>query len=45
MTDLKRALRLSGMLMQEGIDEDADEQLRMKFTDKLAELRDGYARR
>ena len=44
MTDLKRALRLSGMLMQEGIDEDADEQLRLKLTDKLAELRDGYSK-
>jgi type III restriction enzyme len=42
MTDLKRALRLSGMLMQEGIDEDADEQLRLKLTDRLAELRDRY---
>ena len=27
MTDLKRALRLAGMLMQEGIEENADEQL------------------
>lgn len=43
MTDLKRALRLSGMLMHEGIDEEADEQLRLKLTDKLAELRDSYA--
>jgi type III restriction enzyme len=43
MTDLKRGLRLSGMLMQEGIDEDADEQLRLKLTDRLAELRDHYA--
>jgi type III restriction enzyme len=44
MTDLKRALRLTGMLMQEGIDEDADEQLRLKLTDRLAELRDGYTK-
>ena len=44
MTDLKRALRLSGMLMQEGIDEDADERVRLAFTDKLAELRDGYTK-
>jgi type III restriction enzyme len=44
MTDLKRALRLSGMLMQEGIDEDADEQLRLTLTDCLAELRDVYAK-
>jgi type III restriction enzyme len=45
MTDLKRALRLSGMLMQEGIDEESDEQLRLKLTDKLAELRDGYTKK
>ena len=45
MTDLKRALRLSGLLMQEGINEDADEQMRLKLTDKLAELRDGYAKK
>jgi type III restriction enzyme len=44
ITDLKRALRLSGMLMQEGIDEDADEKLRLKLTDRLAELRDDYAK-
>lgn len=44
MTDLKRALRLSGMLMQEGIDKDADEKLRRKLTDKLAALRTGYAK-
>lgn len=45
MSDLKRALRLSGMHMQEGISEDADEQMRMKLTDKLAELRDGYRKK
>lgn len=45
MTDLKRALRLSGLLMQEGIAEDADDQLRLKLTDKLAGLRDGYAKK
>lgn len=45
MTDLKRALRLSGLLMQEGIAADADEQMRLKLTDKLAELRDGYAQK
>src|SRR5271166_2223619 len=44
MTDVKRALRLSGMLMQEGIAEDADEQMRLKLTDKLVELRDSYAK-
>lgn len=45
LTDLKRALRLAGMLMHEGIDENADEQLRLKLTDKLAELRDGYTKK
>jgi type III restriction enzyme len=45
MTDLKRSLRLSGLLMQEGIAEDADEQMRLKLTDKLAELRDAYAKK
>lgn len=44
LTDLRRALRLTGMLMQEGIDEEADGALRLKLTDKLAELRDGYAK-
>ncbi len=44
MTDLKRALRLSGLLMQEGIATDADEQMRLKLTDKLMELRDGYGK-
>lgn len=43
MTDLKRVLRLAGLLTQEGIAENADEQARFKLTDKLAELRDGYA--
>ena len=45
MTDLKRALRLSGLLMQEGIAEDADEQMRLKLTDKLAELREAYTKK
>lgn len=40
MGDLKRALRLSGLLVQEGIKEDADGQLRLALTDKLAEIRD-----
>ncbi|MGJ5023346.1 DEAD/DEAH box helicase [Bradyrhizobium oligotrophicum] len=42
MTNIKRALRLAGMLMQEGIAEDVDEQLRLKLTDCLEELRKGY---
>jgi type III restriction enzyme len=45
MTDLKRVLRVSGLLMQEGIDENADEQVRLALTDKLAELRDGYSKK
>ncbi len=45
MTDLKRALRLSGLLMQEGIAEDADEQMRLKLTDKLAEMREAYTKK
>jgi type III restriction enzyme len=44
MTDLKRALRLSGMLMQQGIDADADDHIRSVLTDKLAELRSNYAK-
>jgi type III restriction enzyme len=43
ITDLKRALRLSGMLTQEGIAEKADETLREILTNKLAELGAGYA--
>lgn len=42
MTELKRALRLAGMLTHEGLDQDADERLRQTLTDKLAELRVGY---
>jgi hypothetical protein len=45
MTDLKRALRLSGMLMQEGIEENADEHLRLKLTDKLKDLSEGYTKK
>lgn len=44
MSDIKRALRLSGMLMQEGIAENADEQMRLKLTDKLTSLGTGYAK-
>jgi type III restriction enzyme len=45
MSEIKRALRLSGLLMQEGINPDADEQLREKLTAKLADLRDAYAKK
>ena len=44
LTDLKRALRLTGMLMQEGIDEDADEKLRLELTNRIAQLRDQFSR-
>lgn len=43
MSDLKRALRLAGMLVSTGIDTDADERVRGIFTAKLRELRDEYA--
>ena len=45
MSDLKRALRLAGMLVHDGIAEEADEQLRLKLTDKLDELRTATAAR
>lgn len=44
MGDVKRALRLVGMLLHEGIDGAADERLRRRFTDTLRALRDRYAR-
>lgn len=43
MGDVKRALRLAGMLVHEGINEDADEKLREVLTAKLKSLRDSYA--
>jgi type III restriction enzyme len=43
MSDLKRALRLAGMLVSTGIDTAADEHVRGSFTGKLRELRDEYA--
>lgn len=43
MSDTKRALRLAGLLMHDGIDEDADVKLREALIERLAELRDGYA--
>jgi type III restriction enzyme len=42
--DIKRALRLAGLLVHEGLNEDADEQLRETFLKKLKELRDKYAK-
>jgi type III restriction enzyme len=44
LTDLKRALRLSSMLTHDGLDPDADENLRALFTSKLKELRDARAK-
>lgn len=43
MGDVKRALRLAGMLVYEGIDKEADEKLREVLVSKLKELRDEYA--
>jgi type III restriction enzyme len=44
MSDVKRALRLAGLLVLEGVDQDADEQVREVFLKKLRELRDKYAK-
>ena len=44
MSDVKRALRLAGMLVHEGVDADADEQLRAVLVKKLKELRDRYSK-
>lgn len=43
MSDIKRALRLAGLLVHEGLNADADEQMREAFLKKLKELRDKYA--
>jgi type III restriction enzyme len=43
MGEIKRALRLAGMLVHEGIDKNADEGMRDLLTVKLKELRDSYA--
>lgn len=40
MSDVKRALRLAGMLVHEGVNPEADEQARELFTKKLKHLRD-----
>lgn len=42
--DLKRVLRLAGMLVHHGIDSDADEALRDVLTGKLKALRDRFAK-
>lgn len=43
MGDVKRALRLAGMLVYEGINQDADEHLRDVLMTELHALRDTYA--
>lgn len=43
MSDVKRVLRLAGLLVHEGIDVDADEQVRDELVKKLKGLRDKYA--
>ncbi len=43
MGDIKRALRLAGMLIHEGIHQNADEELREVLTNKLKELRDAFS--
>ncbi len=44
MSDVKRALRLAGLLVLEGVNQDADEQVREVFLKKLKELRDKYVK-
>lgn len=44
MGEVKRALRLAGLLMHEGLNENADEEMREIFLKKLKELRDKYAK-
>ncbi len=43
MSEVKRALRLAGLLMHENLNQDADDEMREIFQTKLKELRDGYA--
>lgn len=45
MSDIKRALRLAGMLVHEGVNQNTDEELRDVLTQKLKELRDASATR
>ena len=44
MGEVKRLLRLAGMLLHGGIDQDADENVRDVLTKRLRELRDHYAK-
>lgn len=43
MGEVKRALRLAGMLVHQGVNQDADENIRDALTKKLRDLRDSYA--
>lgn len=45
MSDVKRVLRLAWMLVQEGLDQDANDMVRHVLTKKLKELRDDYAQK
>jgi len=42
MSEVKRALRLAGLLMHEGLDDNADDAMRETFLTKLKEIRDVY---
>jgi type III restriction enzyme len=44
MSHVKRALRLAGLLVHEGLNPDADEELREVLLKKLKELRGGYTK-
>ncbi len=44
MSEVKRALRLAGLLMHEGLNQDADEEMRENFLKKLRTTRDEYAK-
>lgn len=43
MSEVKRALRLAGLLVHEGIEAEADERLRERLTKRLNELAERYA--
>ena len=43
MSDVKRALRLAGLLVHEEIDGGADDHVRSTLVEKLNELADGFA--
>ena len=43
MGDVKRALRLAGLLVHDALDQDADERLRTDLTTAIKTLRDGYS--